>query len=174
LALALAAEAEVRHPSASTTPAIGDAYNELVGSGIVATLRGHQDSVSGVAFSRDGSQLATASDDGSIKLWDPVTGREAGDALEGDSESWQAVAFSPSGDLVAGAGDDGRVTLWDSREDRRPYAARRRNPCWRWPSARTAHGSPAPGTAWSESGILPQASRSGHPSSSRSGEGRRA
>ena len=67
-----------------------------------------------MAFSRDGSQLATASDDGSIKLWDPVTGREAGDALEGDSESWQAVAFSPSGDLVAGAGHEGQVTLWDS------------------------------------------------------------
>jgi WD40 repeat protein len=115
LALALAAEAEVRHPSASTTPAIGDAYNELVGSGIVATLRGHEDTVSGVAFSPDGSQLATAGDDGSIKLWDPVTGREAGDALEGDSESWQAVAFNSTGDLVAGAGEDGQVTLWDPR-----------------------------------------------------------
>ena len=40
------------------------------------TLPGHTDAVFGVAFSPDGTRLATASGDQTAKVWDVATGRE--------------------------------------------------------------------------------------------------
>ena len=39
-------------------------------------LEGHTDNVTAVAFSQDGSLLASASDDQTVRLWNPATGQE--------------------------------------------------------------------------------------------------
>jgi WD40 repeat protein len=41
-------------------------------------LLGHAGPVQAVAFSRDGRLLATGSDDGTVRLWDPRTGQQIG------------------------------------------------------------------------------------------------
>jgi RNA polymerase sigma factor (sigma-70 family) len=80
---------------------------------VKATLEGHKDRVLSVAFSRDGKRLASASNDGAVKLWDPAAGKELLTLEWHDGPVYQ-VAFAPDGKALATAGADRTARVWDA------------------------------------------------------------
>jgi WD40 repeat protein len=87
------------------------------------TLKGHRNAVMSVAFSPDGTRLASASLLSVVKLWDVATGQELrtfeGPQTLGENSSAACVAFSPDGTRLASVSNQKIVTLWDANSGRR-------------------------------------------------------
>ncbi len=78
------------------------------------TLKGHK-AATAVAFSHDGTTLATADAQGVIRLWDAATGKEK---VGSTARDWKigkigALAFSPDGCTCVAGGEGGRIVVWD-------------------------------------------------------------
>ncbi|ENI06404.1 hypothetical protein COCC4DRAFT_39559 [Bipolaris maydis ATCC 48331] len=82
-------------------------------SSLIQTLEGHSDQVNSVSFSPDGRQLASASSDNTVKLWDTATG-EVLKTIASHSHFVIAIAFSPNGRQLASGSWDGTVKLHDT------------------------------------------------------------
>ena len=78
------------------------------------TLYGHKKEVTSIAFASDGRRLASASLDGTVKLWDVTTGAEQ---LSIDHDPFEvfSVAFSSDDTRIVTGGSDNKISLWDAR-----------------------------------------------------------
>jgi WD40 repeat protein len=81
-----------------------------VSATLLRRLVAHTNHVRAVAFSLDGSRLASGDEDGLIVIWDIATGRELM-RLEGHSGAIRSVAFGPGGTLLSGS-TDGTLRRW--------------------------------------------------------------
>ncbi len=76
------------------------------------TLHGHASFVWSVAFSLDGSVLASGDNDGEIKLWEVESGRCLQTLHTGISPIG-ALAFSPDGTKLTSSNNNEEVSLWE-------------------------------------------------------------
>ena len=75
-------------------------------------LTGHKGSVHSVVFSRDGSLIASGSEDGTAKLWNADSGQQIR-ALMRHPHPILCVSLSPDSNILASGSEAGKITLWD-------------------------------------------------------------
>src|SRR4051812_45264181 len=95
------------------------------------TLHGHTNCVNTVAYSPDGTRLATGSSDYNAGIWDSGTGKRL--LTFAEHRDWLfCLAYNSDGRLLATAGFHGGVRVWDTRTGRLAFALpprRRLRPC---------------------------------------------
>jgi tetratricopeptide (TPR) repeat protein len=92
----------------------------------VRTFREHTTTIRDVAFSpetssgRTGRRIASASDDRTVKVWDPLTGKV--EWMKSANVGFRSVAFSPDGTRIAATGTDQRIRVWEAAAGGREVA----------------------------------------------------
>ncbi len=102
-------------------------------------LIGHQAPVTSACFSPDGTQILTASRDGTARLWDGTTGQEIA-TLRGHEGPVLSARFSPDGARIVTASYDSTACLWDVKT-------------WQQIGVLQGHGAPVENACFSPDGV---------------------
>jgi WD40 repeat protein len=82
----------------------------------LASFNQHTFGIESAVWSPDGTRAATASDDGSIIVWD-MARNIATHTLYGHSGAVGSVSWSPDGNMLVSGDIDGMVRLWNVQQD---------------------------------------------------------
>lgn len=103
----LAATSRMSENNVYVLPIGGDSQGSEV------TLEGHTNRVGRLVFNPDGSLLVSASDDTTVRRWNPATGESVGGPLAGHTDEVLDLAFSPDGTRLVTGSADTTARLWD-------------------------------------------------------------
>lgn len=83
---------------------------------LLIALRGHADTIWCLSYSPDDTLLASASADGTVRLWEVNTGLPVM-ILPRSHANWVwCLDWSPDGSMLATGGSDARILIWDAAE----------------------------------------------------------
>ena len=102
------------------------------------TLRGHTFGVASVAWSPDGTRLASAGGDGTVKVWEAASSKGTL-TLRGHTNTVKSVAWSPDGTRLASTSWDATVKVWEAASGKDTLTLR-------------GHTNPVESVAWSPDG----------------------
>jgi WD40 repeat protein len=105
-------------PEKTTLPEVENALHRAIArSRIQETFTAHQGQVWGMAYSPDGTRLATSGSDRKVRIWDTVS-YENLLTLQAQNADLTAIAFSPDGKRLAAASGDGSTKIWEAATGR--------------------------------------------------------
>lgn len=92
----------------TTKPAVDPNWNSCI-----QVLEGHEREVTSVVYSPDGQWLASASYDGSIKIWDAASGNHIRTLQDKELDAKTIIAFSPNSQQLASGSEHGIIEIWN-------------------------------------------------------------
>ena len=84
----------------------------------VMVLAGHSKLVTAIAYSPGGKVIASGSYDGTVRLWDALSGAETSSPLKSNSGAVISVAYTSGGDRLVVGTRNGYVMAWDTTTGR--------------------------------------------------------
>ncbi|KAF8835173.1 WD40 repeat-like protein [Paxillus ammoniavirescens] len=79
------------------------------------SIKGHETWINCILWSLDGTQLFSASNDRTIRCWNPESGESIGEPWTGHTNNVTSLSLSPDGTKLASTSHDGTVRFWDVR-----------------------------------------------------------
>jgi small GTP-binding protein len=85
-----------------------------VGFNLRQTMHGHANPINSIAWSPNGDTLASSSGDGTVRIWDTITGNVVA-KFRNDKYEIYCATWSKNGKMIALASSNGRIDIIDTR-----------------------------------------------------------